>query len=154
MLQRPDPNCVPNAPRLPLVGVDLAQVSSIAHSLNLFGNRFSARLFTPGEIAYANSGSGSGLMAERLAARFAAKEAVIKMLGLGEAVISWREIEVVKEPGGDCSVRLHGRTAELARKRKVQDISISLTHEGDYAAAVAAAWLPAPEVQSNAGTRE
>ena len=72
------------------VGFDLVQVSQIAESMSAFGSRFTGRFFTAGELEY----SARGTLHERLAARFAAKEAVIKALGLSEAGIDWREIEV------------------------------------------------------------
>jgi holo-[acyl-carrier protein] synthase len=116
------------------LGFDLAQVSAIEESLRTFGERFARRLFTPDELAYA--GSGRGLRAERLAARFAAKEAVIKALGLSEAGVNWRDIEVVKFSDGACAISLHGHAAQLAKRMGVPRLSLSLSHEGDYAGAV------------------
>lgn len=115
------------------VGFDLAQVSGIANSLRCFGQRFADRLFTAGEQAYALS--GQGLFAERLAARFAAKEAVIKALSLSEAGIGWRDIEVQRLPHGACQVVLHGRAAQAAQAQGVQSMSLSMSHEGDIAGA-------------------
>jgi len=106
-------------------------------SLREFGDRFANRLFTPHELDY--SIAGHGVRAQRLAARFAAKEAVIKALGLSEAGVSWREIEVVKLSDGGCAIALHGRVAQLAAAMGAQSFCVSLTHEGDYAAAVVAA---------------
>lgn len=125
------------------VGFDLVQVSGIARSLERFGARFEDRLFTPDEVAYARS--GAGMTAERLAARFAAKEAVIKALRLGSAGVGWRDIEVRKLDDGDCSVRLHGRAAAIASERGVRDIVLSLSHDGDYAGAVVTILLNDPE---------
>lgn len=119
------------------LGFDLAQVSAIDDSLRLFGERFAQRLFTRHELDYA--GSGHGMRAQRLAARFAAKEAVIKALGLSEAGVNWRDIEVVKLSGGDCSISLHGRVAQLAAAMGARQFSLSLSHEGDYAGAVVTA---------------
>jgi len=119
------------------LGFDLAQVSAIDHSLRTFGERFGRRLFTRGELDYA--ASGQGMRAERLAARFAAKEAVIKALGLSEAGVNWRDIEVVKLSNGACSIALHGRAAQLAAAMGAPRLSVSLSHEGDYAGAVVTA---------------
>jgi len=116
------------------LGFDLAQVSAIESSLRTFGERFAQRLFTPQELAYA--GSGGGMRAERLAARFAAKEAVIKALGLSEAGVNWRDIEVVKFSDGACAISLHGRAARVAKAMGDPRLSLSLSHEGDYAGAV------------------
>jgi holo-[acyl-carrier protein] synthase len=119
------------------LGFDLAQVSAIDASLRVFGERFAQRLFTQGELDYA--ASGRGLRAQRLAARFAAKEAVIKALGLSEAGVNWRDIEVVKLSHGGCAISLHGRVAQLACSMGAGPLSLSLSHEGDYAGAVVTA---------------
>jgi holo-[acyl-carrier protein] synthase len=118
------------------VGVDLVSVSRIAESVARFGDRFVRRLFTDGEIAYAHS--APGLAAERLAARFAAKEATKKALGLTEGV-AWRDIEVRRAPSGAVDLVLHGAAAAVA----TSDLALSLSHEGDYAVAVVVAHLVA-----------
>lgn len=117
------------------LGFDLVQVSRVAESIEQFGAAFETRLFTPDELAYAHA--GTGVATERLAARFAAKEAVIKALRLSNAGIDWREIEVRKLDDGDCGVQLHGRVAAIAGERGVSGILLSLSHDGDYAGAVA-----------------
>lgn len=113
------------------VGIDLVSVPRIAESLARFGERFLRRLFTDGEIAYATS--APALAAERLAARFAAKEATIKALGLCARGASWRQIEVCRAADGRCGIALHGELATLAR---ADHLALSLSHEGDLAAAV------------------
>lgn len=115
------------------IGFDLAQISAIAESLRRFGHRFADRLFTADEQAYALD--GHGLFAERLAARFAAKEAVIKALSLSEAGVNWRDIEIRKRPGGDCMVVLHGRARQAADALRVRSIAVSMSHDGDCAGA-------------------
>ncbi|HZW51602.1 MAG TPA: holo-ACP synthase [Rudaea sp.] len=117
------------------LGFDLVQISRIEDSVRHFGEAFEQRLFTPDERAYAHD--GTGVAAQRLAARFAAKEAVIKALRLAEAGIDWRDIEVCRLPDGDCSIRLHGRARELAQAQGARAILVSLSHDGDYAGAVA-----------------
>jgi holo-[acyl-carrier protein] synthase len=116
------------------LGFDLARISAIADSIRTFGRRFTDRLFTDRELAYAVSGTGQ--CAERLAARFAAKEAVIKALGLAEAGVGWRDIEVVKQADGSCAVALHGRARQVADAMRVRGILLSLSHDGDCAGAV------------------
>lgn len=116
------------------LGFDLARISAIAESIRLFGRRFTDRLFTDSELEYAVSGTGQ--CAERLAARFAAKEAVIKALGLSETGVGWRDIEVVKQDDGSCTVALHGRARIVADAIGVQRILLSLSHDGDCAGAV------------------
>lgn len=124
-------------PQRTRIGFDLAQVGAVAESIDRFGCAYTARLFTPRELAYAHS--GRGMCAQRLAARFAAKEAVIKALGLSEAGVGWRDIEVVKQDDGDCELSLHGRAAELAAAMGAKQLLLSLSHDGDYAGAVVVA---------------
>jgi holo-[acyl-carrier protein] synthase len=116
------------------LGYDLVQISRIEESINHFGDSFKQRFFTVGELDYAHL--GAGLCAQRLAARFAAKEAVIKALKLSEAGIGWREIEVRKLHDGDCEIVLHGRVAQLARAMGVAQVLVSMSHDGDYAGAM------------------
>ena len=125
------------------VGFDLVQISRIADSITQFGDIFKRRLFTQGELDYAHR--SEGLCAERLAARFAAKEATIKALKLGNTGIGWREIEVRRLHDGDCEVALHGRVAQLARSMRVAQIGLSLSHEGDYAGAMVTVLFSPPE---------
>jgi holo-[acyl-carrier protein] synthase len=122
------------------VGVDIVQISRIADSVAQFGDRFMQRLFTPSELAYATA--VPALVAERLAARFAAKEAALKAFGLCEAGIDWRELEVRRRDDGACRLVLHGKAAEHAGAQD-NEAALSLSHDGDYAVAVvAAAELP------------
>jgi holo-[acyl-carrier protein] synthase len=118
------------------VGIDLVMVSRVEQSLARFGDRFLRRVFTDGEIAYATAAPGSA--AERLAARFAAKEAAFKALGLAQRSvgIGWREIEVAREDSGKCRLILHGAARAAADDAGVAELALSLTHEGDYSAAV------------------
>jgi holo-[acyl-carrier protein] synthase len=109
------------------VGIDLIEIERVERALER-RPRLADRLFTPGELAYARGRARPG---RHLAARFAAKEAVIKALGQG---VPPREIEVV---GGEPPrVELHGRAAEVAGEAQ---IAISLTHSRESAAAVAIA---------------
>ncbi len=116
------------------VGIDLVRISRIAESLELFGAEFLQRVYTETEIAYATS--TPALTAERLAARFAAKEAAIKALGLAEKGVGWRDIEIERQPSGACDLVLHGAALQLSHARGLEDVSVSLSHEGDYATAV------------------
>ena len=120
------------------VGIDLVMVSRVEASLSRFGERFLRRVFTEGEIAYARSSPAA--TAERLAARFAAKEAAFKAIGLaGPGIhtgVGWREIEVAREDSGRCRLILHGAARAAADEAGVAELSVSLTHEGDYSAAV------------------
>jgi holo-[acyl-carrier protein] synthase len=111
------------------VGVDLLEIERLERALER-RPRLAQRLFTEAELAYAGSRARPG---QHLAARFCAKEAVAKALGLE----AWNfcDVEVVGT-GGPPEVRLHGAAAERARAMGVQ-VSISLTHTGRDAAAVA-----------------
>ena len=112
------------------VGVDLVRVSRIAESLQQFGEQFLRRVFTADEIAYATA--VPALTAERLAARFAAKEAARKALRAPDG-IGWRQIEVRRSPSGACDLVLHDAAARAAGTGMT---AVSLSHEGDYATAV------------------
>lgn len=116
------------------VGIDLVRVSQIAESLERFGERFLRRVFTADEIAYAMSSEAVAM--ERLAARFAAKEATMKALGLVEDPCDWRHIEVRRSPSGACTLALHDRVREAADRLGAGSLALSLSHEGDYATAV------------------
>ncbi|HEY2730965.1 MAG TPA: holo-ACP synthase [Polyangia bacterium] len=125
------------------VGIDLVMVSRVQASLARFGERFLRRVFTDTEIAYATS--VPDLAAERLAARFAAKEAAIKALDLADLGVGWREIEVAREQSGKCRLILHGAARAAADDAGVSELSVSLSHEGDYSAAVVLAVRPEPQ---------
>ncbi len=103
-------------------------------SLARFGDRFLRRVFTEAEIAYATAAPAQ--TAERLAARMAAKEATVKALRLAHEGIGWRQIEVARDPSGACELVLHGRAKEIAAALGVDDMTVSLSHEGQYATAV------------------
>jgi len=122
------------------VGIDVVQISAIADSLAEFGERFMHRIFTAGEVAYACA--APALTTQRLAARFAAKEAGFKAFGLSEAGIGWRDIEVKKSADGGCTLAFHGRAAEIAQRSGCTEIALSLSHDGDYATAMVAALAP------------
>jgi holo-[acyl-carrier protein] synthase len=116
------------------VGIDLVQISRIADSVTQFGARFLDRVFTAEEQTYALA--APALTAERLASRFAAKEATIKALDLVEESRQWRDIEVCRSDSGATYLSLHGRARERARLIGADALALSLSHEGDYATAV------------------
>lgn len=116
------------------VGLDLVRVRAIAESIAHFGQRFLERVYTPGELTYCMSNSSTAPM--RLAARFAAKEAVMKVLRVADEAVSWRSIEVEKESNGACSVKLFDEARALADAAGFVRFSLSMTHESEYAGAV------------------
>lgn len=103
-------------------GVDIIEVARIARAMERHGARFGARFFTAQELAYCNG------KPERLAGRFAVKEAVAKALGTGIGDVSWTEIEVRCDGRGKPELVLHGQARELARRRGIGQWSISLSH--------------------------
>ena len=108
-------------------GVDLCEVDRLkAALLSSHGDRLRERVFTPAEIAYAESKASRF---ERYAARFAAKEAGMKALGTGwRGGIAWRDLEVGHLAGGRPTLRLHGKAAEIAERMGVTDIALSMAH--------------------------
>lgn len=120
------------------IGTDMIEISRIELSLAQFGERFLDRIFTPGEIAYCQRKKKHA--AESFAARFAAKEAGAKALGTGiSRGISWKEIEVRREPGERPTLHLTGRARQRADTMGVAHLSLSLTHSRDLALAIVVA---------------
>ena len=113
------------------LGIDIIRVERIRASLERFGDRFTNRVLTPAEKRYVRG------RPETMAGRWAAKEAVSKVLGLGVRGIGWRDIEIERLPTGQPSVRLHGRAAARAEQLGMGRIAVSITHESDYAVAMA-----------------
>ena len=116
------------------IGTDLAEVKRIGKSVERFGERFLTRIYTPHERAYAMRKAN---WAERLAARFAAKEAGMKAIGTGlSGGVSWQNFEVTNEPSGKPNLRLFGAARDVANRLGVKRISLSLTHTKETAFAV------------------
>jgi holo-[acyl-carrier protein] synthase len=117
------------------VGLDLVAVESVAASLRgSHREHYLKRIYTEREVDDCRGPSGR-VEPERLAARFAAKEATIKALpGAGEEV-RLTTIEVVADPDGQVRLELSGRAAELAREAGIGELALSLTHEAGFAAA-------------------
>lgn len=112
----------------------MASVADVADALARFGDRYVERLFTRHEV---ESCRGTPeVTATGLAARFAAKEATVKALGWEDAPLDWRSIEVRRGASGACSLVLTGEAAALAARRGIDELAVSLTHEGGVAAAV------------------
>lgn len=114
------------------VGVDLVEVARIAYVLQCHPVRFLTRHFTAAEQ------TECGRNPERLATRWAAKEAAAKALGTGIGTVSWHEIEVLCRPSGAPVLALHGAAGRLAGKQGWQSWSVSLSHTGEHAVAVVA----------------
>jgi holo-[acyl-carrier protein] synthase len=110
-------------------GVDLVDVRRIAALLDRYGERFTRRVFTGRELAEC------GRRPDRLAARFAAKEAVSKALGTGIGRVSWQEIEIVRGDAGRPKLVLAGAAAELASEQGLSDWDVSISHTPSQAIA-------------------
>ena len=113
------------------LGIDIIKVERIRAALERFGPRFSRRVLTDAEQHYVRD------RPETMAGRWAAKEAVSKVLGLGVRGIGWRDIEIERLPTGQPSVRLHGRAEQRAAQLRMDRIAVSISHESDYAVAIA-----------------
>lgn len=111
------------------VGVDIIEIERVEAALAKFGERFLARVYTKLEAAFCRG------RVNELAARFAAKEAVMKALGTGAHGVSWREIEVIPNHRGKPLVYLHGRAAKRAEKIGLGSLDISLSHSRGLAVA-------------------
>ena len=123
------------------VGVDLVSIDEVAASVATFGDRYVTRVYTPHEIAScrrrpAADGASDTLAAESLAARFAAKEAVMKVLRPVDVQLDWRTIELHRMTGGWCEIWLSGPAADLAAAAGIEELAVSLTHEASVAGAV------------------
>ena len=115
-------------------GVDLCEVPRIQAAIARYGKRFTDRIFTELESAYAESKANRF---ERYAARFAAKEAGMKALGTGwRRGITWRDFEVANLPSGRPTLRFYGKASEIAKSLGVKRVALSITHTKDQALAM------------------
>jgi len=119
------------------VGTDLCSVEAVADSVATFGDRYLRRVYTDHELDYCQK--DPAVSAERLAARFAAKEAVVKVLRPVDARPDWRSIEVRRDPGGWCEIALSAGAATMAEAASIRSLSVSMSHEGGIANAVVVA---------------
>ena len=118
-------------------GIDLVDRPRIQQLVQRHGSRFLDRVFTAAEQAYARANKDT---IEKLAGRFAAKEAVLKLMGTGwRGKIAWTDIEVLNNPDGQPQVRLSGEVAAIARRKNIKHISVSITHTANFAIASAVA---------------
>lgn len=115
------------------IGIDLIDIDRIHEVLGRFPDRFRRRVLTEPEQRYC------GRRVERIAGRWAAKEAISKVLGLGVRGVGWREIEILPNRAGAPQVSLHGRAASRAAAMDLDDVTVSISHERRMAVAVAVA---------------
>ncbi len=115
------------------IGVDIVDVERVNRLLDRYGDRFLRRVFTDVEIRYAKRNFKT---AERLAGRFAVKEAVLKALGTGKSQgILWKDIETVRGTMGKPEVKLYGKASIYMKRLRGSKIFISISHDGGKAIA-------------------
>ena len=124
-------------------GIDLVDFPRIAEMVERHGERFVNRVFTAAEQAYAQASRNT---VEKYACRFAAKEAVLKLLGTGwRGKIAWTDIEVTNNPAGQPEVTLSGEVKAIADRMRIKQISLSITHTANFAIASAVALVASCE---------
>ncbi|MCE5341157.1 MAG: holo-ACP synthase [Planctomycetaceae bacterium] len=120
-----------------LHGIDLVDCPRIEQMLERHESRFLDRVFTPAEQKQANEVKNR---IEKLAGRFAAKEAVLKLLGTGwRGKIAWTDIEIVNNPLGKPIVTLSGEVKRIADEMKIGEINLSISHTANFVMASAMA---------------
>jgi holo-[acyl-carrier protein] synthase len=118
-------------------GIDLVDCPRIEEMVERHGERFINRVFTAAEQAYAEANKNK---TEKLAGRFAAKEAVLKLMGTGwRGKIAWTDIEVINNAVGQPEVTLSGEVKKLAEELGIKHISVSITHTANFVIASAVA---------------
>jgi len=117
------------------IGVDIVEINRVRALLERHKDRFVDRVLCPGEKAYCNRRADP---APSIASRFAAKEAVLKALGVGwSGGVRWQDVEVIRGEIGPPRAELHGQAARVAQNLGVRRLHITLTHDGGAAVAVA-----------------
>jgi len=120
-----------------LQGIDIVDCLKIEQLLQKHEERFLNRVFTSAEQQYCSRYRNR---AERLAGRFAVKEAVMKMLGTGwTGGVAWTDVETINNPAGKPEVKLSGELARVAQKMGIRTVSISISHTNNMAIASAVA---------------
>jgi holo-[acyl-carrier protein] synthase len=113
--------------------MDATEIDRIESTIARYGDRFVRRIFTDGEIAYATKRRNP---APQFAGRFAAKEAAMKALGTGHSQgVLWRDIEVVRAPGGPPQLRFHGGAARRLAQLNAKGSLLTITHSQTLAIA-------------------
>jgi len=116
------------------IGIDLVMVKRIEEALRRWGERFQKKVFTAYEIDYCLQKRNPS---PNFAARFAAKEAFVKALGLGmRRGVHWKDVEVQRGPLGKPLLKLSGRALEICQRDKIEGLFLSLTHDHEYSSAM------------------
>ncbi len=111
------------------VGIDIIEIHRVEQAILSWQDSFLRRIYTEAELESCHNRVSS------LAARFAAKEAVMKALGTGNKGVNWRDIEILSDDGGAPLIQLHGRAYEKARDIGVTGFSVTMSHSKQYAVA-------------------
>jgi holo-[acyl-carrier protein] synthase len=115
------------------IGIDIVEISRMKEAVDRWGDSLLSKIFTKREIRYS---SARRLSSQHFAARFAAKEAVIKAFGEPlKHPMNWTDIEVLNDAEGKPVIVFHGRALKLKRKKSVKEVIVSLSHSKDYAVA-------------------
>ena len=122
-------NLLAKSPRI-AIGIDIIEIQRIEHAILTWQDSFLKRIYTMNELTKYRYITSS------LAARFAAKEAVMKALGTGNKGLNWRDIEVLSDADGAPLIHLHGRAKEEAKKIGVKEFSVSISHNKQQAIAL------------------
>ena len=131
-------------------GIDIIDIPRVERMIADHGERFLARCFTEGELAYC--ATSKKRQAEHLAGRFAAKEAVLKALGTGwSGGIAWTDVEVVRLETGKPTVKLTGECARVAAGLEVREWWLSISHIASHAVASAIAVADGAEIAGPGG---
>jgi holo-[acyl-carrier protein] synthase len=144
---------IATAPSRARVGIDLVEVSEVASSVAQFGERYTSRVFTERELRSCGASPGAAVagVTARLAERFAAKEATVKVLQPGDSEVNWRSVEVRCGPDGRYQLHLSGNAARLAREAGITSMVVSVSHGAGLAMAVVVAFCePARQGQLSA----
>ena len=112
------------------IGVDIIEIARIEEAVTNWGERFLNRIYTEAELKLCRRNAAP------LAARFASKEAVMKLLGTGVKGVRWKDIETLSHLSGKPLVNLHGGAKAKAEKLGIKEVAVSLSHSREYAIAM------------------
>ena len=113
------------------IGTDIVEIDRIKQAIDRWGERFLHRVYTEPELNL------YGQRSQALAASFASKEAVMKLLGTGVKGVGWQDIETLNNPSGKPLIKLYGRAQNEANELGIKEIDVSLAHSREHAIAAA-----------------
>jgi holo-[acyl-carrier protein] synthase len=115
------------------IGVDIVKIERFERALERWGDRLCERVFTPQELLICHNKAHPG---RHLALRFAAKEAMLKALGIGMFQgVAWNEIEIINDPLGRPHIKVGGAAERICQEKGIKAIFVSISHEHDYGVA-------------------